>query len=53
MLISRRVNRPLTMTRAKGFWVSVPTPLASATGNNHNAATNAVIMIGRNLKMAP
>ena len=30
--MSSRVNRPLTMTSAKGFWVSVPTPVANAAG---------------------
>ncbi len=47
MLINSRVNNPLTMTRANGRCVSVPTPVASATGNKPNAATSAVIMIGR------
>ena len=46
-LISSRENRPLTMTSAKGRCESVPTPVASAAGNNPSAATSAVIMIGR------
>jgi len=41
------------MTSANGLCVSVPTPVANAAGNNPNAATNAVIMIGRNRKIAP
>jgi hypothetical protein len=53
MLISSRVNRPLTMTRANGRCVSVPTPVASAAGSNPSAATSAVIMIGRSRRIAP
>ena len=41
------------MTSANGRWVSVPTPVASAAGNKPNAATSAVIMIGRNRRIAP
>ena len=41
------------MTNANGRCESVPTPVASATGNKPSAATSAVIMIGRNRSMAP
>ena len=53
MLIKSRVIRPATMTRANGLWESVPTPVASAAGNKPNAATSAVIMIGRSRRIAP
>src|SRR6185437_12087475 len=52
-LINSRVNRPLTITSANGRCESVPTPVASATGSRPNAATSAVIMIGRNRRIAP
>ena len=38
MLIKSRVIRPKTITKANGFWVSVPTPVAKAAGNRPNAA---------------
>jgi hypothetical protein len=52
-LISNLVNNPLTITSANGRCESVPTPVASATGSNPNAATSAVIMIGLNRRIAP
>ena len=47
-----REKSPPTMTSAKGRWVSVPTPVASAAGSSPSAATSAVIMIGRNRRRA-
>ncbi len=32
---------------AKGFWVSLPTPVDSAAGKRPRQATSAVIMMGR------
>ena len=45
--MSNREKRPPTITSAKGFCVSDPTPVDSAAGSRPNAATSAVIMIGR------
>ena len=51
-LIANRENSPPMITSANGRCESVPTPVASAAGSKPNAATSAVIMIGRSRSSA-
>src|SRR6266568_5536949 len=44
---SKREISPATTTIAKGFCVSLPTPVERAAGSKPRQATSAVIMIGR------
>jgi hypothetical protein len=50
--ISSREKSPPTITIANGRCESEPTPVESAAGSYPNAATSAVIMIGRSLSSA-
>ena len=53
MLMKRAAIKPPTTTIAKGLCESDPIPRDSAAGKRPSIATSIVIMIGRNLRIAP
>ncbi|MNQ83699.1 hypothetical protein D3C85_987920 [compost metagenome] len=46
------ISPPIT-TDANGFWTSAPALVENAIGKNPSAATDAVIITGRNLCFVP